>query len=170
MPDSTLSEAIKEAYASRPTVVIHHTLELNHAAFTTPIRVKRGAGDILAVLEATAPRDAGMQVTFLGFGFDIKPPEGSGGHCMVELDNVSREIVENIELSMTDATPITMIYRAYLETDLTKPQNNPPLELSLISISATPFKVTATAVLMNFHNKKFPGVVYDDLRFPSLVQ
>jgi hypothetical protein len=168
MPDSTLSAAIKEAYATRPQVVIYHTLELYHAAFSSPIRVKRGKGDILAVLEDEAPRDAGMQVTFLGFGFDIKPPD-TVGHCIIEIDNVDRSIVENIELSMADATPITMIYRAYLENDLTGPQNNPPLELSIISISATPFKVTATATLMNFNNKRFPGVTYTDARFPSLV-
>lgn len=169
MPDSTLSQAIKEAYASRPYVPILHTLELYHAAFTEPIRVKRGKGDILAILEAGAPRDAGMQVTFLGFAFDIMPPD-STGKCTIEIDNVSRGIVRNIELSMTDSTPITMIYRAYLESDLTKPQNDPPLELGLISISATAFKVTATATLMNFNNKKFPGISYTDARFPSLVQ
>ena len=169
MPDSTLSQAIKEAYASRPKIPIHHTIELHHAAFTVPIRVKRGAGDILAVLEATAPRDAGQQVTFLGFGFDIKPPDMSG-KCTIEIDNVSREIVRNIELSMEDSTPILMIYRAYIDTDLSGPQNNPPLELSLISITANAFRVTATAAMMNFNNKVFPGVTYTDARFPSLVQ
>lgn len=169
MPDSTLSQAIREAYASRPYTPIHHTLELHHAAFVEPIRVKRGKGDILAVLEAGAPRDAGMQVTFLGFGFDISPPDDTG-QCTIEIDNVSRDIVRNVELSMTDATPITMIYRAYLESDLTRPQNDPPLELSIISITATAFKVTATATLMNFYNKRFPGVGYTDERFPSLVQ
>lgn len=169
MPDSTLSQAIKEAYASRPQIVIHHTIELHHAAFITPIRVKRGAGDILAVLEATAPRDAGMQVTFLGFGFDIKPPDTSG-KCTIEIDNVSREIVRNIELSMADSTPISMIYRAYLDTDMSGPQNNPPLELSLVSITATVFRVTATAALLNFYNMTFPGLTYTDTQFPTLVQ
>lgn len=169
MPDSTLSQAIKEAYASRPLIPILHTLELNHAAFTEPIRVKRGKGDILAILEAGAPRNPSEQVTFLGFFFDIKPPDATG-QCTIEIDNVSRDIVRNIELSMTDATPISMIYRAYLENDLTKPQNDPPLELSLISITATVFKVTATATLMNFNNKRFPGVSYTDDRFPALVQ
>jgi len=169
MPDSTLSQAIKEAYASRPKKVIHHTIELHHEAFTTPIRVKRGSGDLLAILEATAPRDAGQQVTFIGFGFDIKPPDLQG-RCTIEIDNVSRDIVRNVELSMASGTPITMIYRAYLEDDLTGPQNNPPLELSLVSITATAFRVTATATLLNFYNTIFPKLTYTDTQFPTLVQ
>lgn len=169
MPDSTISQALKEAYASRPKKVIHHTIELHHEAFTTPIRVKRGSGDLLAVLEATAPRDAGQQVAFIGYPFDIKPPD-MHGRSTIEIDNVSRDIVRNVELSMASSTPIDMIYRAYLEDDLTGPQNNPPLELSLVSITATTFRVTATATLLNFYNKTFPGLIYDDIRFSTLVQ
>ncbi len=169
MPDTTLSQAIKEAYASRPKVVIHHTIELYHEAFTTPIRVKRGSGDLLAVLEATAPRDAGQQVTFIGYPFDIKPPDMQG-RSTIEIDNVSRDIVRNVELSMASSTPIDMIYRAYIEDDLTGPQNNPPLELSLVSITATVFRVTATAALLNFYNMTFPGLTYTDTQFPTLVQ
>lgn len=174
MPDSTLSLALKEAYASVPSVVLYHTLELYHAAFTTPIRVKQGKGDILAVLEAGAPRDAGMQVTFLGFAFNIVPPEvtpSSAPQLKIEIDNVDRTIVTNVELSMESTTPISVIYRAYLETDLDHgPENDPPLEMSVISISATPFRVTAIAELINFNNKKFPGQTYTSTRFPGLIQ
>ena len=71
MPDDTLSLAIKEAYASAPSnLVIHHTLEIWHPNFTTPIRVVRDHVDLTAKLESSAPRNASQYVTFVGYAFD----------------------------------------------------------------------------------------------------
>jgi len=172
MPDSTLSLAIREAYASKPQVIVYHTLEIWHPAFTAPIRVVRDRADLLAILEASAPRDPATQVTFIGLQFDIVPPDASDAAapvCKIELDNVSRDIVANIELSMGSSESISMIYRAYEENDLTGPANDPPLELTILTISATPFRVSATAGLLNFNNKKFPGLVYDSRTFKGLI-
>lgn len=172
MPDSTLSQAIKEAYASRPEKMTYHTLEIYHPNFTEPIRVVRDREDLLAILEADAPRDPATQVTFVGFQFDIVPPDVSDAGapvCKIEMDNVSREILANVKLAMTSTEAISVIYRAYEENDLTGPANDPPLELTLLSISATPFRISATAGLLNFNNKKFPGMSYDATTFPGLV-
>ena len=58
MTGTTLSQALKEAYASAPAnVVIYHTMELRHPAFTAPIRVVRDYAPLTATLEATAPAD-----------------------------------------------------------------------------------------------------------------
>ena len=61
MPDPSISQAIKEAYAAAPSdVVILHTLELRHPAFKddegqpTAIRVVRDHVDLTARLEPTA--------------------------------------------------------------------------------------------------------------------
>ena len=49
MPDTALSAALKEAYASAGVdEVILHTLELWHASFTVPVRVVRDNADRLA--------------------------------------------------------------------------------------------------------------------------
>ena len=54
MPDSTLSQVIMEAYAAAPSdVVVYHTLEINHAAFTQPIYVVRDNADLEAFVNAT---------------------------------------------------------------------------------------------------------------------
>ena len=72
MPDVTLSEAIKEAYASAPAdVVIYHTLEINHPAFSEPIYVVRDYQDLNANLEDGTP------VTFLRLAFNLVKPEVS---------------------------------------------------------------------------------------------
>lgn len=173
MPDSTLSQAIKEAYASAPnTSVAYHTLEIYHLSFTTPIRVVRDFVDLSARLESTAPRDASTYVTFVGYAFDIVLPEVSSTgvpSLQITIDNVSRDIMANLELAVTTSTPITVIYRLFLSTDLTGPQNNPPMALTIISISADVFKVTATATFGDLVNKRFPSVTYNIETFPGLV-
>jgi len=173
MPDSTLSQAIKEAYAVAPNnSVAYHTLEIYHPSFTTPIRVVRDFVDLSARLESTAPRDASTYVTFVGYAFDFVLPEVSTGgvpQLQITIDNVARDIMAGLEQAVTTSTPITVIYRLFISTDLTAPQNNPPMSMTIISISADVFKVTATATFGDMVNKKFPTVLYNIETFPGLV-
>jgi hypothetical protein len=104
MPNTALSEAIKEAYASAPSEqIILHTLELRHPAFvddageTVAIRVVRDTGDLWARLESQAPLQAGERVQFVAMGFELDlPPVDTMPvpEITVTLDNVSREIVK----------------------------------------------------------------------------
>ena len=177
MPDDTLSMAIKEAYASAPSnLVIHHTLEIWHPNFTTPIRVVRDHVDLTAKLESSAPRNASQYVTFVGYAFDVVPPEVTHTavpQCVIEIDNVSRDILANVEASMNgqpgSSELITVTYRAFLSSDLTAPQNNPPLTLTVMSISATVFRVRATCGFPNLANRRFPGLDYTAEVFPGLI-
>jgi len=171
MPDTTLSAAIKEAYASA-TGIIYHTLELRHPDFDTPIRVVRDHQDLTATLEDTAPSDPGAQVTFVGFAFDFSKPEVSPTgvpQLTITMDNVSRDIVANIELAMGSTELVKVTYREYLDSDLTGPQNDPPIHMDIISISATVFQVTATAGFPNLMNRKFPTLSYSPEEFPGVT-
>lgn len=173
MPDPALSAAIAEAYASAPVgQVIYHTLELFHPAFSTPIRVVRDFNSLDARIEATAARDAGAVVTFVGFAFDIVPPDQTTTgvpQCVIEIDNVDREILAQIDLAVQTAEQITVIYRAYLsDTLLDGPENDPPMELTMISVSATPFRIRGTAGFPDLVNLRFPKLDYDLETFPGL--
>jgi hypothetical protein len=171
--DPALSEAIKEAYASAPAdEVIYHTLEIWHPNFTQPIYVVRDFEDLNATKEPDAARDAGLEVTFVGFAFEIVPPEVDGQgvpQCVIEIDNVSREILANIEAAMGSMESITAIYRAYLSSDLTSPENDPPLELTIMSISADAFRVRAMAGFGSLANTRFPKLDYSAEVFPGLI-
>lgn len=174
MPDPALSEAIREAYASAPAdEVILHTLELWHPAFTAPIRVVRDEVAMDARIEAEAARDAGAMVAFVAYAFDIKPPEQTTSgvpQCVIEIDNVSRDILAQIDLAVASAEPVTVIYRAYLDSDLDSgPENDPPLEMTLSAISANPFRIRATAGFPDLLNLRFPSLDYDLERFPGLA-
>lgn len=173
MPDTTLSEAIKEAYASAPaTDVIYHTLEIRHVSFATPIRVVRDVADLDATLEATAPSDPSTEVSFLGYSFDLIPPDVQAGgtpQLVIEIDNVSRDILANIELAMATADLLEVTYRAFLSSDLSGPQNDPPLSLTIFTIKATPLRIRAVAGFADVNNKRYPAEEYTAETFPGLV-
>lgn len=174
MPDPTLSDAIKEAYASAPTdVVIYHTLELWHSSFSVPIRVVRDYQNIDAMIEATAARNAGEIVAFTAYAFDVIPPDvlATGlPQCTIEIDNVSRDILAQIEAASVTDSKITVIYRAYLSDALGDgPQNDPPVELTIKSITATPMRISATAGFENLLDRRFPSMDYELETFPGLL-
>lgn len=173
MPDTTLSQALREAYATAPAdEVIHHTLEIWHPAFTEPIRVVRDHADLGATLEAGAPRNPGASVNFTAFAFEVSPPELSpdaSPSLTIELDNVGRELLTQVELASSSAVPIEVIYRQYLASELGAPQNNPPLALQVLSISATPLRVTVRCGFGDLGNRKFPARTYSAADFPGLA-
>ena len=173
MPDSTLSQAIKEAYAAAPkNMVIYSTLEFLHPAFSTPIRVVRDYADLTARLEATAPVNAGAMVTFTAFAFEFTKPEVSASgvpQFTIEIDNADRSIVANIEAAMATTSLVTVIYREFISTDLSAPQNNPPSTANLMTINATNTKIKAVAGYPNLNNYRFPRTEYDAQTFPGLA-
>jgi hypothetical protein len=173
MPDVTLKDAIKEAWASAPAGVVNYvTLELHHSAFDAPIRVVHDRVNLTARLEAGAPRNASELVEFVAFSFDFTPPDVSTDgvpQIKLGLDNVDRSIVTNIRKALGYTETITMLVREYLSTDLTGPQNDPVLPMVLQTVSADVFKVTSTAGFTNLQNAKFPRTEYDTSVFPGLV-
>lgn len=180
MTDTTLSEALKEAYASAPTdTIIYPTLELYHSAFIdnngnpAPIRVVRDYDNLTARLEINAPRNGGEYVTFIGFNFDFTKPESGYDtipQITITIDNVDRSILANIEKTLGTFEQIKLIYREFISTNLNTPQNNPPLEMTIINITADLYKITATAGFPNLMNKKFPTVEYNTEVFTGLLE
>lgn len=174
MPDASLSQAIKEAYAAAPSgVVILHTLEFRHPAFTAPIRVVLDHADHTCTLEAAAPLDGGQPVLFVGYAFDITLPEvddGAAPEATIAIDNVSPEIEDSISAALATTDKVQVTYRPYLSTDLSAPAMNPPLTLTVTHISADQFRLTARAQLGDYANKAFPGEDYTATRFPGLVR
>lgn len=174
MTDATLSEALQEAYASAPSdEIIYHTLEIYHPAFSVPIRVVRDAVDLTATLEASAPRNPSTSVSFTAFSFDVVPPEvfATGmPSCVIEIDNVSREILSQVEAALSSTETISVIYRQFLSGNLAGgPENDPPLTLTVLSISADVYRIRATCGFADLVNKRFPREVYTAERFPGLI-
>ena len=178
MTDATLSEALKEAYASAPSdITILHTLELRHPAFIdeqgrkTAIRVVRDNVSHKCALESSAPLDAGKTVEFAAMAFDLELPPVETipvPEITVTLDNVSTEIVQYLDQAIETQDMIEMTYRPYLSNDLSCPQMDPPITLTITNISVDVLKITATARMMDIGNKSFPSENYTVKKYPGL--
>lgn len=178
MTDNTLSEALKEAYASAPSdVILLHTLELRHPSFVdenskpTAIRVVRDNVNHICTLEDTAPLDAGKEVEFIAMGFDLELPPVEAipvPEITLTLDNVSTEIIQYLDKAVESQDMIEMTYRPYLSTDKSCPQMNPPITLVITEITADISKISATARMMDIGNKSFPAENYTVKKYPGL--
>ena len=136
MTDNTLSEALKEAYASAPSdVILLHTLELRHPAFVdeignqTAIRVVRDNVNHTCTLEDTAPLNPGQAVEFTAMAFDLTLPPVEAipvPEITLSIDNVSTEIIKYLDRAVETQDMIEMTYRPYLTSDLSCPQMDPP--------------------------------------------
>ncbi len=180
MPDASLSEAIREAYASAPSdVVILHTLELRHPDFVdeegvaTAIRVVRDRVDLFAHLESSAPQHPGQEVRFVAMAFDLNLPAVDSmpvPEVEITLDNVTREVMRHLDAAVQSQQMIEVTYRPYLSNDLSGPQMDPPLTLVLSFVEANPVRITARARMVDIGNKAFPGRTYTAKEFPGLTR
>lgn len=174
MPDLTLEEALKEAYAVAPNdQIIYDTLEFRHPEWATPIRVVRDFANLVATLEGDAPLNPGEAVTFTGFAFDLERPEinpQAAPEVRITIDNVSLEIEDALLQTVTSLYPIEVTYRPYLSSNLAMPAMNPPMTLVLQEVQASSARITAKARLGDFANKKFPSEEYTARRFPGLAR
>lgn len=172
MSDTTLSEAVKEAYASAPSdEVILFTIELNHPSFTQPLRVVRDSKKLVARLEPDAPQNGGEEVEFAPYAFDLKLPdidEYGKPELTISIDNIGRELIWYIEQALKTRRKIDVIYRLYLESDLSCPQNNPPMMMQINTISANAKSINMVAGFADLSMKAFPKKNYTLEQFPSL--
>ena len=169
MPDSTLSAALKEAYASCPTsTVIYDTLQISHDDIATDIFIVNRLEDLAATLEGDT-----VATTFSAVPFDFKLPKKDGQgvpELTVAIGNIKKEASNYVESVRDSHKPIVIRYRPYLSTDLTQPQMDPPLHLEVKEASITNFQVQFRAVFFNFKNQLWPLEMYTQKRFPTIGQ
>lgn len=188
--DDIWAQAIQEAYASAPTSeVVLHTLELRHPSFTddggalTAVRVVLDHGEEHEVagvvtfghyltLEDDAPVQAGQSVLFQACAFGVSLPEqreGSLPSLEIELDNVTREIMEHLEGAVGQRAPVEVTYREWLSSDRTAPQFSLG-GLTMKSVKSNALRVTGTAQFSDLINRTFPSRVYRPEEFRGLRQ
>lgn len=179
MPDSSLTEAIKEAYANAPgDQVILHTLALYHPDWrddqgngVTLYFVRDHANHHLTI-EDTASRDSGLSKAFKAVAFEFLMPEiktSSVPEITVKIDNVGGELLPYLDQAGASKDKVEVVYRPYLSTDKTAPQMNPPLALTLSSISVDSYSITGKARLADSGSRSFPNAVYELDDFPALA-
>jgi hypothetical protein len=73
-----------------------------------------------------------------------------------------------VEAASASHELMTVTYRAFLSDDLSWPQNDPPMVMTIRHISASPLRVTARAGFPRVVDLPFPREVYTVERFPGL--
>lgn len=174
-----ITEAMAEAYVSAPhEEIIFHTIEIRHPSFLdddgnpTAIRLVQENEDLVAALESDAPLNPGQWVTFTACPFDFKLPkveEGSAPGIELTIGNVTRFITPYLEGSVSQLNPIEATYRPYLLSDLSRPQMDPVLTMSITKVSVDAFSVSGKATGDELVNFPFPNDRYTTDRFKNLT-
>lgn len=181
--DDIWAEALQEAYASAPVdEMILSTLEIRHQSIDgTAIRVVLDNGERYTIdgeefwghfltLEADAPIQANQSVLFQACQFSLQLPdqrEGSLPTLEIELDNVTRQIMQYMDDAIGQKAPMEVSYREYLLTDKVKPHFIIS-GMTMKSVRTTPTKVVGSAQFSDMINRSFPGKVYRPSEFRSL--
>lgn len=164
--DDQLDDALREAFASAPVdEVVLSTLELRHPDFRddddnpTHLRIVANSPTMMAKLEANAPVDAGMTVEFRYCPFEFVRPEQSDQalpECELRIDNVTREMVPQLDRVIETMTPIQMVYRDYLASRIALGPSSKIRGLQARRVSVGTFRVTGRAGFFDLVNGRFP--------------
>jgi hypothetical protein len=185
-------EALREAYNAAPlSAVVLPTIELRHASFIDndnqpfAIRFVRDYGTLIEEgvdgapaiygwylkLEPDAPMQANQTVMFQSCMFDFRLPEQLESKTTgIELsfDNVTALVSSYLDRAIQYKSTMALIYREYL-ADTPNVVQLKMDNLSIKSISANIFKVTASASYIDLINKKFPNKLYRVDEYPGLL-
>lgn len=165
-----ISDELKAVYCTAPYDEYYiETLALEHPLFPGGVRyITSRLGGWEADLEDEST------VYFEYAPFTSVPPERAEQAAVelkVGIDNTNFVLMDELErLAEQPTDPIRLTYRVYLESDNETVQNDPPLVLEVLSVTATEQAITFTAGLTNLRSKPFPSVLYSTERFPGLVR
>lgn len=167
-----ISNELKAIYATAP-VDRHYieTLTLKHPIFVDGGNV-RGEFFMTNQREGfTGTLEDGRVVAFEPVPFTAVPPnseEQSDVQLQVGIDNTSKQLMEYVErLGETPNVSIAVTYRVFLSDDYTV-QNDPPLKLDIITVTATQQLISFTAANSSVRNKPFPAQLYTVELYPGL--
>lgn len=166
MPNTSLSDAIKEAYALAPReVVVLETLQISNSVLAEDIFLVKDLVGNNFTLE-----DDSVEF-FEPAGFRLELPQITDigiQELILAIDNTDRRITDFVNAVKGNNTQTEIRYRPYLASDLTTPQLETPLLLYLKDISISAIEVQGKATFADVINKKFPNEWYTRTRFPSL--
>jgi hypothetical protein len=178
MPDITrkgvtLSEALQEAAAIAPIErVMLYAYELWHESLSEPIRFVNDKADLMATLEADAPRDAGLEVEFIACPLAFERPEESAEAANPSI-TMSRPDVGGIMKAALDASrgslvPWTIIERLYASDDTSGPAILPPLTYEWQRASISSAAASLTAGYDDDANIAVPRITFRREHYPGL--
>jgi len=162
-----ITPELKRVYASAPLDTRYiETLSLSHSQFGQVFYITNDLTGWRFALET------GELKQFQAIPFVVVPPrqDGQGQQDLqITLDNIGREAMDAIEAaSQIPSEPIVVVYRVYIDRPDSRPQNDPPLRLTLSNVAVGLTAITGTATRADTLNRLFPSVVYRTDTYPGL--
>lgn len=169
----SLSEAEAEAATIAPVGRVPlDALEFYHPNFDAPARVVNDKANLVATLEADAPRNAGEEVTFIAVGVEVVWPsetdDASAPKLQLRLDGASPVLVEQLDLAVGTLDPVVVIVRRYMSDDTSGPARLPVLTMELSDVKVSETTVLATCIFRDPANTRFPRLAYTRTKYPGL--
>jgi hypothetical protein len=150
--------------ASAGKDVIIPTLELSCPAWSESIFICAGFSNLTAIDES------GRVLTFLASGMDVSLPKknNEGGQSLgIAIDNVTGEAQSKIDLANAGGHKITLIYRTYLESDLSAPAER-PMRMTALSASMNGATINTIGGYYDLINSAWPRDRYTAIFAPGL--
>lgn len=163
----SLTVAMQEAYASAPRQhTILETLELDHPAFSSPVRVVTGVGE-----DQTLPLGGGKgSATFVAMDIGVTLPgfsDDGPSQAKLRIDNVSGLLLPYLRDAVASTQPISITFRAYTTADISQPGDViSDLELREVTLTAT--AAEGTLSFREIETQAFPLRTYDLESYPAL--
>lgn len=150
-----MSEVLEILRNSGGTDVEIPTLEIICSAWPS-VFICAGFTDTTAVLEDD------RTVTFIASGLDVSLPKNNNDGAQslgVAVDNVTGEAQRLVDAANAAGVGIKLIYRTYLESDLSAPAEE-PIQLDVLEVSIESSTVSFTAGYFDLINAAWPRVRY----------
>lgn len=168
----SLSEAIAESMASNtqgdPILL---TLELQNEFFVDDNGDPTSAWVVNDYTALQAYDENGVLRTFQPVPFSYSKPEqtdsGAPAAVQIQIDNVSQTLTR--QLLRAGRSPVYVVEREYLPSDLSAPHVLPPTRMVLAQVKAGSETVTGQASFGDFTNRRFPFAIYTREAFPALA-
>lgn len=158
---STILDIVR---ASGGTDCIIPTLELTCPVWAASVFICAGFED------QTCGTEDGRTVTFLASGLDVSLPKknNDGGQSLsIAIDNVRGDAQALIDQANDAGAKVSLIYRTYLESDLSAPAE-PPFRMTLLSAKMDGPTVHISAGYFDLINNAWPRDRYTTTFAPGL--
>lgn len=161
-----MTEDLKQLYVSNTADIrAFDTVEMSHPNFSQVFYlINDPVGQTLMLDDDVTPAD------FIPFAFSISPPpKGSNQQDMQFIfDNVMQIGIDELERAAVDIdTPITIIFRTYIEGS--NLMQAPAISLEMTNVSATHQTIAGTAARVNLFGRFVPARIFEPWNFKGLI-
>lgn len=173
----TITEAYQEAAAVAPiTRAMLYAYELWHESMGSdgPVRFVNDKADLLATLEADAPRDPGDEVEFVACPLSSERPEESDTAASPTVKLGRPDVAGLLKAALDDARgslePWTLIERVFASDDTSTPALLPPLTYELTAAQIAGAAAQLTAQYDDDANESIPRITFKRQEYPGLAR